>query len=113
MGKGRIQMIVFAIITIQSVLLGLCAWGLLRSTKRLLQFDELFELLAHDLNTNIDYFESISEHPVLGHADEIVVADRNMRIMRARFEEFIVRIEELTRRQFRKKKAIPNPPVVR
>jgi hypothetical protein len=100
------------IICLLLIMLAGCVWALVRSSKRLLEFDDLFELLAHDVNTNIDYFESISEHPVLGNAEEIVVADRNMRIMRARLEEYVSQMEELTRRQLRKKKVVPNPPVV-
>lgn len=84
-----------------------------KGAQRLLEFDNLIEMLSHDLNINIEYFDSIKNNPVLGNADEIVTADRNMRIMNTRFDEYIIRMEELTRRKLRKPKVIPNPPVVR
>ena len=108
-------MIVYILLVLSFLAIGVLFWILNRLTRRLLEFDDLFEMLSHDIDVNVGYFESISDHPVLGNAEEIVTADRNMRIMRARLDEYVASMEELTRRKLRKQKEVPNlnPPVVR
>lgn len=101
------------VVIILALLLLVLSFVCLRLSRRLLEFDELFELLVHDIDTNIGYFDSVSEHPLLGNTEEIVTADRNMRIMRARLDEYVLRMEELSSRKLRKKTEVRNRPVVR
>lgn len=91
-------------------------FGLLlrRSAQRLFEFDDLYELLVHDLDTNIDYFDKLLETPTFTNSPEVVQAQKNMNVMRVRLDEYVSRMEELTHRKLRKQKekANLNPPVV-
>ncbi len=87
---------------------------IVRLSKRLLAFDDLFEMLLHDIEVNIKYFDSVSESPLVSNAQEVIEADRNMRMMRLRLEEYTIRISEQShkKKRFLKPKRNPNPPVV-
>lgn len=86
-------------------------WVIYRFAKRLFTFDDLFEMLLHDLDVNISYFKEIQSSPLLSNAQEVVEADRNMRIMRIRLEEYALRIEDISSKRRKNKEPI-NPPVV-
>lgn len=66
-----------------------------RAGKRLLEFDELFELLQHEMNTNINYFGKLLDTPIFSNSPEIVEANKNMALMRVRLVEFLTRQSEL------------------
>jgi hypothetical protein len=86
-----------------------------KSAKRLLQFDNLFEMLTHDMETNIRYYEKLAVTPILSDVTEVKSAHHNMQIMGARMEEYVLQMEELTHRRLRSMDPTPppNPPVVR
>lgn len=69
---------------------------LVRATKRLLEFDEIFGLFADDISTNVKFFKKIRQTPMFENTPEIVSAAKNMDIMRLRLEEYGNRFEELT-----------------
>lgn len=102
------------------VLLGLSAllnvvlaYVLIRFSRRLLQFDELFELLARDLEVNVEYFEKLLSTPLFETSQEVKTANHNMKIISKRLDEFINRLEDESSRKLRTEKVIPNPPVFR
>lgn len=81
---------------------------LTRFSKRLLQFDDLFGLLIHDVDINISYFDKLLETPTFSNEPEIVDANKNMKIMRARFDEYLSRLRDVTQRssETREKRAV-------
>lgn len=82
-----------------------------RLTRRLLEFDELFQLLAHDIETNVKYLAKLVNTPLFLNSPEVLEVQRNMRIMAERLREYLVRIGEATNKPS-EKKLPPNPPVV-
>jgi hypothetical protein len=77
-------------------------WLVVRASKRLLQFDDLFEYFVDDIETNVKYFEKLSTTPVLSNAPEIMEANHNMNIMAQRLDEYLRRMEGLTHRTLRR-----------
>lgn len=100
------------ILVISVVMNGFLLYLLYRASKRLIQFDDLFELFVHDIETNVKYFHKLATTPVLGNVPEIIDAANNMKIIRDRLAEYIFRMEELSNRKLRKSEPKPNPPVV-
>lgn len=101
------------VLTIALFAAGALGYFLLKASRRLLEFDDLYELLVHDLDTNIAYFEKLTNTPLLSNSPEILEAQKNMRIIRDRLNEYVLRMEELTRRKLRKQQPEnANPPVV-
>jgi hypothetical protein len=91
-----------------------CVLGFLtyKASKRLIEFDDLYEMLVHDLDTNVSYFAKLTATPLLSDSPEILDAQRNMKIIRDRLNEYIIRMEEMSHRQFRKPRENRRPPVV-
>lgn len=69
---------------------------LARASKRLLQFDDLFQLLSHDMDVNIRYLTNLLKTPVFSNSPEVEQANKNMGIINQRLHEYTVRFEELT-----------------
>jgi hypothetical protein len=100
--------LVFSLIL--NIFLGIISF---RFSRRLLQFDDLFERLVDDVDVNIRYFEKLLTTPLFENNEEVRVANKNMGIISMRLEEFVTRMEELTNRKLRRKPEVsPNPPVV-
>lgn len=76
---------------------------LYRASRKLLTFDDLIGYLLDDMETNILYFDKLSSTPVLSDSPEIMDANRNMRIMAIRLDEFLTRFEEISGGEFRKR----------
>jgi hypothetical protein len=93
-----------------SIIVVVLAITLLRAAKRLLEFDEFFSMLVDDIDLNIDYLSKLSSTPTFSDAPEVVDAHKKMRIISKRLDEFVLRMEELARKEIRKKRI--NPPVV-
>lgn len=94
---------------------------LFRFSRRLLQFDDLFEMLAFDIDTNVKYFQKLLATPLFDNSQEVRTANKNMGIISARLEEFAARIDEISNKEPNKEpKPVPkpiqreseNPPVV-
>lgn len=86
-----------------------------RFARRLFQFDDLFGLLSDDIDVNARYLEKLTNTPLLENSPEIISAHNNMKIVSQRLDEFVLRMEEITGRNLRKKdgrEASKNPPVV-
>ncbi len=106
------------IVPILSTLLGLSAvvavvstYLLIKASGKLIQFDDLGNYLVDDVETNVTYFDTLTNTPTLSNAPEIVEANQNMRLMSARLDEYLNRFEELTGSKVRKKTS-PKPPIV-
>lgn len=75
---------------------------LVKFSKRLLEFDDIFQLFADDIDTNIRFFKKLNNTPMMENSPEIISAHNNMKIIKTRLEEFTTRFEELTGQKLRK-----------
>jgi len=69
---------------------------------RLAQYDELYQLMIDDIETNLKQFERMKSMSVLSDDDEIKSAHRNMMLMAARLDEFISQMEDISGQKLRK-----------
>lgn len=67
-----------------------------RLSKRLLEFDDLFELLEDDVATNIAYFTKLLHTPLLNNSPEVISMQKNVEIIAKRLQEFALRMNETT-----------------
>lgn len=90
-------MSLFFVIVLVISLLSNVGLGLIvaRASRRLLDFDDLFSLLLHEIDTNAKFFDGFIDRPVLSNSPEIVEATRGMRNIRDRLKEFVTRIGEV------------------
>lgn len=72
---------------------------LIKSIKRMLDFDDLYELLSHDIETNIAYFSKLVDTPLFSNSPEILDAQRNIKIMRDRMNEYSIRIDDIIKKE--------------
>lgn len=102
-----------SVIAVLLVLVAVLGFLLYKCAKRLLEFDDLFELFVHDLETNVKYFSKLADTPVFSNSPEIMDMHKNVTIMRDRMIEYVMRMEELAKRRLRKpEKKRPGPPPV-
>lgn len=85
---------------------------LFKGAQRLLEFDELFEMFYHEIEINVDYFDKLIKTPLLSNAPEIIAAQRNMKVMQLRLEEYVRRMEEELGRALKKEKPKIQRPIV-
>lgn len=106
-------MISVVIILVLSIVNIFLIYALVRASKRLLEFDDIFGYFVHDIEINVEYLTKLLETPVYSNSPEIVDANNKMTIIRDRLNEYINRMEESTARKLRKpeKKSV-KPPVV-
>lgn len=69
---------------------------LVRATKRMLELDEILQMFSDDISTNVNHFKALLSRPLFENSPEIVQANKNMRVMQLRLEEYANRFEELT-----------------
>jgi hypothetical protein len=100
------------LLAISVVLNGVLAFLLIRATKRLLQYDEVFQYMAGDIQTNLGQFYRMSKSSVTGGEPEIVQAHKNMMVMAQRLNEILNQMEEVTGKRFRPESLGPPPQVV-
>lgn len=87
------------------------AYVIFRTVRKLFQFDDLFELLQHDVETNIKYLEKTLESPLMMNTPEIVDVHKNMHTMGVRLVEYVNRFNELKGTEIVASKKLPRPVV--
>jgi hypothetical protein len=87
-------MIVWILFALTLLMCGILLFLLIRATKRLLQFDEIFSFLIDDIDINIKYFDKLAASDLLSNSPEVFEAHKNMRIMKQRLLEYVLRIGE-------------------
>lgn len=85
------------------VALGVTGRLLFVATKRLLEFDDMVNYFVDDVETNIRYFDKLTNTPLFSDAPELIEATKNMMFMSSRLDEYMNRFEELTGKNIRKK----------
>ena len=117
MGEGRLQVNILLIVLLLLSLStnGVLVYAFVRLSRRLFEFDDLFEMLAHDVDVNIRYFQKLLTTPLFENSNEVRAANNNMGIISKRLEEFAKRMEELANRDpgTIENEQPGNPPVVR
>lgn len=103
-------MLTLIILLVTSVIAnGVLVFLLIRATKRLLQYDEVFQYMAGDIQTNLHQFYRMSKSSILGGEPEIVMAHKNMVVMAQRLNEILTQMEEVTGKRFRPEPLGPPP----
>jgi hypothetical protein len=69
---------------------------------RLFQYDELYQLLIDDVETNLVQFERMSKSSIMSDDDEVRSSHKKMMLMAARMDEFANRMEEIGGQPLRK-----------
>ena len=95
------MIIELTIMTLLCIVIGVMSVLLYKCLKKLLMFDELFELFVHDIDTNVTYLNKLTSTSTMSNSPEILAAQQNMKIMSERLEEYVVRWNELTNRSVR------------
>ena len=75
---------------------------LYKASKRLIHFDNIFEMFAEDIQINQKYFKKLLETPLLNNSEEVLTMHRNMGIISARLNEFTIQMEEATNKELLK-----------
>ncbi len=86
--------ILWILLVIETALLFVGGFLAARYMQRLLDYDELFQLIQDEIDTNIQNFDKLKNTPLLSNAPEIVHASKLMNTMRERLYEYVMRIEE-------------------
>lgn len=89
-------MITTVVIVILLVLLTASIFFNVNLFMRLMEFDDLFEMLVDDITVNVKYFDKLLATPLFTASEEVRTANRNMLIMRNRLAEFMKLIGETT-----------------
>jgi len=85
----------------------------LRLARRLFQFDDLVQILANDIEVNVEYFKKLLTTPLFNNSEEVKKANKNMEIIAMRLDEFVNRMEDVSNNKLRRPKIVKNsnPPV--
>lgn len=70
---------------------------------RLFDYDDFYNLLMDDIETNLLQFESMKKMSMISDEPEIQKVHKNMMVMAARLDEFARQMEEMSGRKMRKK----------
>jgi hypothetical protein len=93
---------VIVLLCVMGVLLAASGAACVLLVRRLLTFDDLFEMLVDEIDTNIRFLESFEGKPLVSNAPEVIEVDRGMKIMKMRLEEYVARMRERDRRPKRR-----------
>jgi len=77
-------------------------FALIRYVNRLFQYDDLYQYLISDVETNLVQFERMRKSMLLADDDEVRKAHKAMMTMSVRMDEFANQMEELTGVKLRK-----------
>ena len=103
----------FFVVSNAVIVIAALSYSLYRALKKLFQFDRLFELLSHDIDTNLKYFAKLSSLALFSNSQEVQSAHHNMRIMAVRLNEYLEQMETLSNKTLKiVEEKLQNPPVV-
>ena len=83
-----------------------------RFYRRAVIYDEVFQFLSGDIETNLTQFKKMSASNVTSNEPEIEQAHRNMMLMAQRLQEILIRMEETTGLKLASPPPLPRPKVV-
>ena len=66
------------------------------ATKKLMLFDDIFDIIVDDVDINFTYLDELIKTPLFENSQEILTAHKNMEIIHKRLEEIVLRVEEMT-----------------
>lgn len=82
-----------------------------RFYRKAVVYDEVFQYLADDIQTNLGQFRKMASSNIMGDEPEIKTAHQNMIIMGKRLQEILSRMEEATGLNLRPPPPLPRPKV--
>ena len=66
------------------------------ATKKLILFDDIFDIVVDDIDINFAYLDELIKTPLFENSPEVLTAHKNMEIIHKRLEEIVLRVEEMT-----------------
>jgi len=96
--RWQVTLVVIICIFLSLVIVAL-TFLLVRASRRLIQFDELFEMLMDDIDVNVRHLEKTKDLPAFENVPELIdnihMHIKNMDIISRRLREFSLRIGEI------------------
>ena len=92
-------MIEYVIIGVLSVMCGVLGFLVYRLSKKLLEFDTLFDMLQLDVADNVAYFTKLLQTPLLNNSPEVIAMQKNIDVIGRRLQEFALRMDETTNKE--------------
>jgi len=105
-------MIVEILLGLSLIVNGVLVFTSARLARRLFEFDDLFDMLTNDIDVNARYLEKLTSTDLFDNSPEVQKAHHNMKIVSQRLDEFVIRMEEMSGKKYRKPEVNANPPVV-
>lgn len=93
--------IALVLVTTISIVLGLL---LFVATKKLILFDDIFDIIVDDVDINFSYLDELIKTPLFENSPEVLTAHKNMEIIHKRLEEIVMRVEEMTGKLYMRRK---------
>lgn len=90
------MILLYVALTVSIILNIVAGFSLYKLIRRVLDLDELFELLLDDIEINVEYFNKLLMTPLFDNSQEVKTANHNMMIISKRLTEFALRIKEKT-----------------
>lgn len=85
--------ILVAVLLVVCIVLGT---GLFLAVKKLILFDDIFNIIVDDIDINFAYLDELIKTPLFENSQEVLTAHKNMEIIHKRLEEIVLRVEEMT-----------------
>lgn len=89
-------MILLIVACVSALLNVVLVFVALRLSRKLLQFDELFDMLSDDVQTNVEYFKKLLATPLLNNSPEVISMQKNIDLIGRRLQEYALRMNETT-----------------
>jgi len=93
--------IALVLVTTISIVLGLL---LFVATKKLILFDDIFDVIVDDVDINFSYLDELIKTPLFENSPEVLTAHKNMEIIHKRLDEIVMRVEEMTGKLYMRRK---------
>ena len=94
------------------VLAALSVWAAYRFYRRAVIYDEVFQYISSDIETNLAQFRQMSASNIMSNEPTIQDAHKKMMIMGKRLNEILSRMEEATGLDLRPPPPPPRPKVI-
>ena len=94
--------ILITILILSIIVNAVLGFLLQRFVRRVLQYDDLYQYLIDDVETNLVQFDRMRKSSLLSDDDQVRSAHKNMMTMAMRMDEFANKMEEIVGKKLRK-----------
>lgn len=105
---STITVVLIVSLAVNVILVGI----VFRLIQKLLGYDEIFQYMVDDIETNLKQFARMEATPVLSNEPEVQKAHHNMVIMRKRLDEILRQMESMSGLKLRTPPPPPRPKVI-